>query len=140
MVRRVVTGEVGGKGAIMSDAAAPTYDMGNGAQLHEVWCAPHRDGSYPPGEDWSLNPPASGSVFRVAEFPPASVGEEPYMHRTPTIDFGVVLEGELTLVLDTGETVLRPGDTFVQRQANHGWINRGSAFVRMAVVLIDGEQ
>lgn len=140
MVRRVVTGETAGKGGIASDGPAPAYDMGGGAQVFEVWVSPRSDGAYAPGEEWSLNPPATGAVFRIAEFPPAVGGEEPYMHRTPTIDFGVLLEGELTLVLDTGETVLRPGDTFVQRQANHGWVNRGAARVRMAVVLVDGER
>lgn len=139
MVRRIVTGEVDGKGVIVSDGTAPAYDMGGGAQVFEVWLSPRPDGAYAPGEDWSLNPPTSGAVYRIAEFPPAAGGEEPFMHRTPTIDFGVVLEGELTLVLDAGETVLRPGDTFVQRQANHGWVNRGATRVRMAVVLIDGE-
>jgi len=139
VVRRVVTGEVGGKGVIASDGVAPTFDMGEGAQVFEVWVAPRPDGAYGAGEGWSLNPPVSGSVFRIAEFPPASGDAAPFMHRTPTIDFGVVLEGELTLVLDAGETVLRAGDTFVQRQANHGWVNRGAARVRMAVVLIDGE-
>lgn len=139
MVRRIVTGERDGKGALMSDAPAPAFDMGGGAQVFEVWVAPHADGAYPAGGQWELNPPSRGAVFRIAEFPPAAGGEEPFMHRTPTIDFGVVLEGELTLVLDEAETVLKPGDTFVQRQANHGWVNRGQARCRMAVVLVDGE-
>lgn len=139
-VRRVVTGEVDGKGIIASDATAPTFDMGGGAQVFEVWRAPGATGGYGAGEAWSLDPPAGGSVFRIAEFPGATRESEPYMHRTPTIDFGVVLEGELTLVLDIGETVLRAGDTFVQRQARHAWVNRGAARVRMAVVLMDGEQ
>lgn len=140
MVRRVVTGEVDGKGTILSDAPAPVFDMGGGAQVFEVWVAPHGDGGYPEGQDWSLNPPASGSVFRIAEFPPPVGGEEGFMHRTPTIDYGVILEGNLTLLVDTGETVLRPGDTFVQRQANHAWVNHGPGRCRMAVILIDGEQ
>jgi hypothetical protein len=73
--------------------------MGGDAKVFEVWRGSRSNGAYAAGEEWSLTPPASGSVYRIAEFPPSVGGEEPYMHRTPTIDFGVVLEGELTLVL-----------------------------------------
>ena len=61
------------------------------------------------------------------------------MHRTETIDYGIVLEGELTLVMDVGETVVRAGDIVVQRGTNHGWSNRSGANCRVAFILIDGE-
>lgn len=138
MVRRIVTREVDGGGVLLSDGPAPEYDMGGGARVFEVWRAPHVDGAYPAGQPWALDPPHHGAVFRIAEFPPTSSDELPFMHRTPTIDFGVVIEGELCLVLDDREVVLRPGDTFVQRQANHAWVNRSDQRVRMAVVLMDG--
>lgn len=139
-VRRVVTAQIDGNGVIFSDAPLPATDLGGGAKVFEVWRAPNPSGEEPAGADWSLSPPSGGSVFRIAEFPVALAGEQAFMHCTPTIDFGVVLEGELTLVMDDRETVLHPGDTFVQRQANHGWVNRGAGRVRMAVVLIDGPQ
>lgn len=140
MVKRIVTAEGDGGSTVATDGPAPVFDMGGGACVHEIWLAPHPDGAYPPGQDWSLNPPPGGSVFRIAEFPPATPGEQAYMHRTPTIDFGVIVEGELCLVLDSGEVVLKAGDTFVQRHTNHGWINRAPHRCRMAVVLIDGKQ
>jgi quercetin dioxygenase-like cupin family protein len=137
-VRRVVTMQNESGGAIAADVELQCVDMGGGAKVFEIWRAPLPDGEEAGGSDWSLYPPTGGSVFRIAEFPPAVPGEEPFMHLTPTIDYGVILEGELSLVMDSEEVVLKTGDVFVQRQANHGWINRGSQRVRMAVVLIDG--
>ena len=97
----------------------------------------------------TLEPPAGGSVCRVVTFPPdaawkgkvgakevqdyfaamgspgASVkGPHPYMQKTRTLDFCLVLEGEITLVLDTQEVHLKAGDTVVQRGTNHAWSNR----------------
>lgn len=63
----------------------------------------------------------------------------PLMHRTESIDYGVVIEGELTLVLDTAEVQLRPGSVVVQRGTNHAWANRSKQPCRMLFVLIDGE-
>jgi uncharacterized cupin superfamily protein len=61
-----------------------------------------------------------------------------FMHRTETIDYGIMLQGELTLILDEGETVVRAGDIVVQRGTNHGWANRSGRPCRIAFVLIDG--
>ena len=100
----------------------------------------------------TLEPPRGGSVCRVVSFPPersfagrigarevqayfetmgspeASTyrkdGPHPYMQRTRTLDFCLVLEGEITLVLDTEEVDLKAGDTVVQRGTNHAWSNR----------------
>jgi mannose-6-phosphate isomerase-like protein (cupin superfamily) len=63
----------------------------------------------------------------------------PFMHRTQTIDYGIVLEGELTLIMDKGETVVRPGDVVVQRGTNHAWANRSGNNCRIAFILIDGK-
>ncbi|MBK8286535.1 MAG: cupin domain-containing protein [Ahniella sp.] len=62
-----------------------------------------------------------------------------FMHRTETIDYGIVLEGEITLILDIGETVVRQGDIVVQRGTNHGWANRSAKNCRIAFILIDGK-
>lgn len=56
------------------------------------------------------------------------------MHRTHSLDYLVVLQGELTLILDSDETVLRPMDSVVQRGTNHAWANRGSEPVYLACV------
>jgi mannose-6-phosphate isomerase-like protein (cupin superfamily) len=62
----------------------------------------------------------------------------PLMHRTKTIDYGIVLSGEVYLVLDKEETLLRAGDVVVQRGTNHAWSNRSDQPCRMAFILIDG--
>ena len=59
-------------------------------------------------------------------------------HRTETIDFGIVLSGEIVLLLDEGETTVRQGDIVVQRGTNHGWANRTDQPCRIAFILIDG--
>jgi uncharacterized cupin superfamily protein len=60
------------------------------------------------------------------------------MHRTQTVDYGIVLDGEVVLVLDDSETVLRAGDVVVQRGTNHRWENRSGTTARVAFILIDG--
>lgn len=63
----------------------------------------------------------------------------PLMHRTESVDYGVVMEGELTLVLDEGEVQLGAGSVVVQRGTNHAWANRSDRTCRMLFVLIAGE-
>jgi mannose-6-phosphate isomerase-like protein (cupin superfamily) len=63
----------------------------------------------------------------------------PLMHRTESVDYGVVIEGEMTLVLDGSEVPLRPGSVVVQRGTNHAWANRSGRPCRMLFVLVDGE-
>ena len=122
----------------------------------------------PPEASIQLAPPRNGTRIRVLEVPPedpsiatltpeearahfAAVGaadaashqgsgsRHAFMHRTETIDYGIVLEGEITLILDEGETVVRAGDIVIQRGTNHGWANRGSVPCRIAFILIDGQ-
>jgi mannose-6-phosphate isomerase-like protein (cupin superfamily) len=63
----------------------------------------------------------------------------PFMHRTQSIDYGIVLEGEITLILDEGETTVKAGDIVIQRGTNHGWANRSGRNCRIAFILIDAE-
>ncbi len=118
----------------------------------------------PPEDGIQLAPPKNGTRIRVLDIPPegdwldglseeqvkahfeevgagsaASAGSRhALMHRTETIDYGIVLEGEITLVMDVGETVVRAGDIVVQRGTNHGWANRSGRTCRIAFILIDG--
>ena len=110
----------------------------------------------------SLSPPPRGTRIRVLDIPvedPASSdldavfeniggkdahigaksGRHANFHRTQTIDYGIVLDGEITLLMDVGETTLYPGDICIQRGTNHGWVNRGSKPCRIAFILIDGK-
>jgi mannose-6-phosphate isomerase-like protein (cupin superfamily) len=114
-----------------------------------------------------LPPPPGGTRLRFVDIPPdtpeflahgakrmhaafSQVGDasastvrsdspHPLMHRTESVDYGVVIEGELTLVLDEGEVPLRPGSVVVQRGTNHAWANRSGAPCRMLFVLVDGQ-
>jgi mannose-6-phosphate isomerase-like protein (cupin superfamily) len=119
----------------------------------------------PDEEGLLLAPPKGGTRIRVLDFPPegdeirqlteaearerfsAMGGEEastasarhPLMHRTETVDYGIVLEGELTLIVDDDERTMRAGDIAVQRGTNHAWANRSGSHARIAFILIDGE-
>lgn len=114
-----------------------------------------------------LAPPKNGTRIRVIDFPPE--GEEikkltgasatakfkemggedastsndaaphPLMHKTKTVDYGIVLEGEITLVLDEDEVALKAGDIVIQNGTNHAWANTSRVTCRMAFVLIDGQ-
>ncbi len=117
----------------------------------------------PPEPGIILAPPHRGTRIRVCDFAPETAeasaldsktalehfakiggadaftgGRHAMMHRTETIDYGIVLEGEITLIVDEGETVVRAGDVVVQRGTNHAWANRSDANCRMAFILIDG--
>jgi len=81
-------------------------------------------------------PPApNGTKIRINEFPPGVVSP---VHRTQSVDYGIVLSGEVVLVLDDAETVLQAGDVVVQRGTSHRWENRSGATARMAFILVDG--
>ena len=60
------------------------------------------------------------------------------MHRTETVDFAVCLEGEIHMVLDDSEVLIKQGDTVIQRGTNHAWSNRTNAICKMMFILIDG--
>ena len=62
------------------------------------------------------------------------------MHRTETVDYAIVLEGEIVAMLDDSETVLRAGDILIQRGTNHAWANRSGKPARICFVLIDGKR
>ena len=76
---------------------------------------------------------AGGAIFRIISYAP---GVTPRMHRTLTIDYAVVMSGEIVMALDDGEVVLRAGDVLVQRGTIHNWDNRGSEPCVIAFVLI----
>ena len=91
--------------------------------------------SDPTQRSLTVPPEPGGTKIRVNEFPPGVVSPT---HRTQSVDYGIVLDGEVVLVLDGTETVLRAGDVVVQRGTSHRWENRTERAARMAFVLIDG--
>jgi quercetin dioxygenase-like cupin family protein len=74
----------------------------------------------------------SASTFREG-------GRHPFMHRTESVDYAVVLEGEITMLLDEEDLELKAGDIVIQRGTNHAWSNRSGKPVRMLYVLMDGK-
>ena len=141
--RRIVTGhDASGKSVVLSDAPTPkTLDIGTAA-FHELWITEQMPvpiaATEPEPTDRPVRtpPPANGVTVRFTEMAP---GAEAPMHRTETLDVGVVLEGETWLLLDDGsETLMGVGDTVVQRGTNHAWANRSDRPVRMMFVMIDG--
>ena len=107
-----------------------------------------------------LEPPRNGTIFRVVEFPPdqapggfdrdaafRSMGaghamdpdasRHPGMHKTDTVDYAIVLSGEIWALMDDGETLLKAGDTLVQRGTNHAWSNRGTRPCLVAFILVN---
>ena len=114
--------------------------------------------------DIGVAPPAGGTVFRIVEYPPVTpeaealdpnarmreLGHEPVgrghpprhplMHRTRTLDYAIILSGEIHMLLDDSEIHLKAGDVLVQQGTNHAWINRGTEVCRIAFVLIDAKE
>src|SRR5581483_9948003 len=83
--------------------------------------------------EWQLEPQPGGSAFRLVEYEP---GAEIDIHATATLDYIVILSGELTLVLPDEEVTLVPGDTLVQQSTPHGWANRTAEPCVIAAVLL----
>ena len=170
-VRRVLTGhDSAGKSTIIADGHATNIkEMASmpGLALTDLWettGAPadnegHVDAAARPVH---LEPPKSGTILRVVEFPPdanwrssavaregfKSIGAghvvdkhsaDPMMHRTATVDYAIVLKGEIHAVMEQGETLLRAGDILVQRGTNHSWSVRGSEPAIVAFILVSAK-
>jgi mannose-6-phosphate isomerase-like protein (cupin superfamily) len=140
--RRIVTGhDAAGKSVIVSDGVPPQDNpmRGNGADFIEIWNTNETVpalSARPDGEP-SLRPftmmPASGHLIRIIDIWPASEGGSATpMHRTETLDYAVVIEGEITLILDAETVTLGPGAVIVQRGTDHAWENRTDRRTRMA--------
>jgi quercetin dioxygenase-like cupin family protein len=141
--RRIVTGhDAEGRSVVLSDEPTPkSLDIGTAA-FHEIWITDRMPVPIAADEPETTDrpvrvpPPRNGVMVRFTEMAP---GAESPMHRTETVDVGVVIEGETWLLLDDGsETRVGPGDAVVQRGTMHAWANRSDRPVRMLFVLIDG--
>ena len=158
-----------GKSAIIADSfAANMKEMpaGSGLAVTELWetrVPADNAGREDAGKrKVRLEPPQHGTLFRIVEFPPDAQWQnrpdardwakaldathapdrssaDPMMHKTSTVDYIVVLKGEIYAILDKGETLLKPGDVFIQRGTNHSWSVRGNEPCIVAVVLVDAK-
>jgi quercetin dioxygenase-like cupin family protein len=145
-IRRVITGHDGKNVAkvILEGPAANTKTPREGVASTLMWCSDAMPADISIGdkvEDMGARilgtaPPENGSRFIVMEFAP---GVESEMHRTETIDYIVMLDGEIDMDMDDSTVKLRAGDIMVQRGTNHAWVNRSKAQARMAIVLLDAK-
>ncbi len=167
--RRVVTGhDAKGKAVILIDGAAPNAKLRKTTGLTStlLWVTDRSPADNSGRADAAereigVAPPPCGSIFRVVDFPPAadfgavdnaamlremgigaSGGSARHagMHRTKSVDYAVVISGEIDMLLDDSEVHLRAGDVLVQRGTNHAWVNRGRENCRIAFVLIDAKE
>jgi len=139
-VRRVVTGhDKNGRAIVTIDETARNVIQGRpGAHAAVIWTSegfPVDNGGDADTSGRKVGTTLdNGTVFRVVSFAP---GVAPRNHRTDSIDYAVVMSGEIDMELDDGKSVhLKAGDVLVQRGTIHNWVNKGTAPCIIAVVLV----
>jgi quercetin dioxygenase-like cupin family protein len=145
-IRRVVTGhDANGTAKVLIDGPANnrrTSKSGGVSTL--IWCTDRTPADISVGENvedmgarlLGTPPPPNGTRFTVNDIPPGRTGP---MHRTETIDYAIVLSGEIDMETDDSTIKLKAGDVLVQRGTNHAWINHGTEPARVAFILIDAK-
>ena len=164
-VRRVVTGHRAGRGRVLFDGPAPNARVrqASGVVSTLVWVTDETPADIAGEADRAAReigvpPPASGTVFRVVDFlpeqgvrsreailremgiAPGGTARHPGMHRTKSVDYAIVVEGEIDMLLEDAEIHLHAGDVLVQQGTDHAWVNRGDAPCRIAFVLVDARE
>lgn len=165
MTRRIVTGYSDGKSVVLFDGPAPNRKLRQASGLVStlLWVVDESPADISATRDRAereigVAPPPNGSIFRVVEFPPdrkemsrdavlremglsgQTDSRHATMHRTRSIDYAVVIEGEIDMLLDDSEVHLAAGDVLVQQGTQHAWVNRGTKPCRIAFVLIDAKE
>jgi quercetin dioxygenase-like cupin family protein len=145
-IRRIITGhDANNVAKVLIDGPATNAKYpGAGAVSTMMWSTDSAPAKMPVGTDaedmgariLGTAPPANGTRFAVIDFPP---GNTPHMHRTETVDYVLVLEGEIEMDMDDSTVKMKAGDIMVQRGTNHAWANRSNARARVAFVLIDAK-
>ena len=165
--RRIVTGhDAKGKAVVLFDGAQQAQQRGqNGITM--LWVTTEFPVDATVSSDMAktpvgVPPPVNGTIFRIVDFSPMpanappvdhhqillSMGIDPATqgharhantHRTKTIDYAIVLDGEIDMLLDDAEVHVKAGDVLVQQATNHAWVNSGSKPCRIAFILIDSK-
>ena len=166
--RIVAACDAAGVSRIVADAVLPApHHPGNNPKhaIHEIWRTDAAPATY---AQWSgqsgpfrLAPGTDGTALRIIDLPPDRERDfstlrqvfdayeapdalahrparHPAFHQTATVDYALVLEGEVWAMLDEGETLMQAGDVLIQLGSNHAWSNRSDANCRLLFVLIDG--
>ena len=158
------------KAVVMFDSRMPLQSGPYGLTSTNLWVTNSYPLGFSFKDDTSaipvgVSPLDNGTKFRVVEFPPLDAATEakmepgflmkavgavaparglpvthPLMHRTRSVDYAVVLSGEIDMMLDDSVVHLKPGDTIVQQATNHAWVNRGTQSCRILFVLMDSKQ
>jgi mannose-6-phosphate isomerase-like protein (cupin superfamily) len=169
-VRRVVTAlDASGKAVVMIDERTHLTAPRPPNYAANIWVTDKSLPDFSPAADRGktkvgLAPPKSGTVFRIVDFAPESQGEQPtdvnhmmkivgaeapkkglpprhpMMHRTRTLDYAIIMSGEIDMLLDEGEVHLKAGDVLVQQATNHAWVNRSGKPCRVAFILMDSQE
>jgi len=168
-IRRVVTKlDASGKAVVMIDEQTKLLTPRPPNAVANIWVVDKAQPDFTSTEDRGKAKvgvaPKAGSIFRVVDFAPESAGghptdvnammktigadapkkglppRDPGMHRTRSLDYAVIISGEIDMLLDEGEVHLKAGDVVVQQATNHSWVNRGREPCRVAFILIESQE
>jgi len=168
-MRRVVTGlDDRNHSVVLFDSAMPLKPAAPGVTATNFWITdsypPPLTKNDPSGRQIGTAPPDNGTKFRVVEFAPLDAAAEaklppemimrgitnapargipvkhPLMHRTRSLDYAVILSGEIDMMLDDTSVHLKSGDVIVQQATNHGWVNHSNQPCRILFVLMDSKE
>lgn len=168
--RRIVTGhDAAGKAVALFDGAVDAHQRSPGGNaITMLWITHETPADVGGSADRAavkigVPPPANGSIFRIVDFPPTKPGTghvdhdailrgmgidpatQGYMrhantHRTRSVDYAIVLDGEIDMLMDDTEVHMNAGDVLVQQGTNHAWVNNGTKPCRIAFILIDAKE
>jgi mannose-6-phosphate isomerase-like protein (cupin superfamily) len=167
--RIVTTLDANDKSTTLADSQVTLNVGASGNASANLWLTTSSPPGFSFAEDSAkptgLNPPDNGTAIRVVEFPPLKPGEEakmppglmmkvvgdhapargvpvthPLMHRTRTVDYAIIMSGEIDMMLDDKTVHLKAGDVAIQQATNHAWLNHGTEPCRVIFVLMDSKQ
>jgi mannose-6-phosphate isomerase-like protein (cupin superfamily) len=169
-VHRVVTAlDANNKSTALFDAMVPLKMGGAGEGVATIWVTQKAPADFSwtadrSGDRKGFTPARNGTQFLIVDFPPVGpevdklpmdvmmkvVGADapqrglppshPLMHRTRTVDYALIVQGEIDMMLDTGPVHLKAGDVVVQQATNHAWLNHGKEPCRIAFVMMDSQE
>jgi mannose-6-phosphate isomerase-like protein (cupin superfamily) len=169
-IRRIVTAlDATGKAIALYDGTVQLTSFRSPNPAAEMWVTDKSPSDYSSKDDRAkikvgLTPPKGGTVFRIVDFVPITPKLEamdinmmmkvagadapakglpprhPMMHRTRSLDYAIIMSGEIDMLLDEGEVHLKAGDVVVQQATNHAWVNRGKEVCRVAFILMDAQE
>jgi mannose-6-phosphate isomerase-like protein (cupin superfamily) len=169
-IHRVITGlGVGDRSTTLFDSVLTLNPGASGIPSVNIWQTDSSPPGFATDDAGArklgLNPPDNGTAIRVVDFPPVDdakvatmdpnfmmkvVGDHaptrgvpvsnPLMHRTRTVDYAIIMSGEIDMILDDKTVHLRAGDVVVQQATNHAWLNHGKEPARVIFVLMDSKQ